>query len=45
MKKFLPRLLNAALLLAAPVLVAANAHAGEITLHFPRSTLQADLRF
>lgn len=33
MKKFLPRLLNAALLLAAPVLVAANAHAGEITLY------------
>lgn len=33
MKKFLPRLLNAALLLAAPVLVAASAHAGEITLY------------
>jgi hypothetical protein len=33
MKKFLPRLLNAALALAAPVVFAAAAHAGEITLY------------
>lgn len=33
MKKILPRLLNAALALAAPVVFAAAAHAGEITLY------------
>ena len=33
MKKFLPRLLNAALALAAPVVFASAAHAGEITLY------------
>jgi hypothetical protein len=33
MKKFLPRLLNAALALAAPVVFAAAAQAGEITLY------------
>ncbi|SEN51323.1 Beta/Gamma crystallin [Duganella sp. CF517] len=33
MKKFLPRLLNAALALAAPAVFAAAAHAGEVTLY------------